>query len=150
MAKTHNPWHMNPGISNVGSFQVSGQPFAEGQIDASTGTGHRLQFPQVTQWVQIYNYDNANDCRVGFSSLGIQGTSYAGGSTGTFTGTNFFMVPASGSQGPGISPVLKHKDSELHLKGSDDVHVVAGLTNILPRSCSGSTGPSWSGSAGVG
>ena len=146
----HNPWNISPGLNHVGAYQVSGRPFAQGEINASAGNGTTVTFPEVTQWVQIYNYDADNDCKVGFSELGLLGTAYTFPNGVTFTGKNYFKVPASGANGPGISPVMHIKISELHLKDADDVYIVAGLTNILAARCSGSSGPSWSGSLGVG
>tara|TARA_R110000744_G_scaffold52108_4_gene111828 strand:- start:1477 stop:1917 length:441 start_codon:yes stop_codon:yes gene_type:complete len=144
-----NSWNMIPGINHVGAYQVSGAPFAEAEIDASSAT-QVVTFPYVTQWIEVYNYDNGNDCKVGFSALGASGVPHTNTATDNVVhGKNYFAVPASGSFGPGVARI-QVKVSHLYLAGSDDVHVVAGLTNILPRSASGSFGPSWSGSSGVG
>ncbi len=145
-----NSWNMIPGINHVGAYQVSGAPFAEANIDASSNT-QAVEFPYVTQWIELYNYDDDNDCKVGFSAYGVAGTAYNNKSTDNIahTGKNYFSVPASGSDGPGVARI-QVKVSHLYLAGSDDMHVVAGLTNILPRSASGSFGHSWSGSLGVG
>ena len=145
-----NSWNMIPGINHVGAYQVSGAPFAEANIDASSAT-QVVEFPYVTQWLEVYNYDNENDCKVGFSHLGVGNLPYKNTATDNIahTGKNYFSVPASGSSGPGVARI-QVKVSHLYLAGSDDMHVVAGLTNILPLSASGSLGHSWSGSLGVG
>ena len=132
-------WELAPGLNNVGSYQVSGRPFASGNIDATDA--EVVKFPMVTRWVQVINLDSTT-LRVGFSELGI-------------SGSNYFTVPASST-----SAVLEVKVSELWLYSPGNANsvadVVAGLTNIEPPSVrfqasgSGYTGPSWSGSAGVG
>ena len=49
------------GLHNVGSYQVSGKPYATGSIDCRTGvTGvAEIAFPSVTSWVSISNLDSA-------------------------------------------------------------------------------------------
>ena len=119
------------GLNNVGSYQVSGAPYA---IDPSTTS---ITFPYVTSWVKIIN-DGSADRKVGFSSNGVGGT-------------NYFLVPATSSTEP-----LHLKLSELYLDSATDVTIVAGLTNIPVariNNLSGSdgiVGNNWSGSAGVG
>jgi hypothetical protein len=119
------------GLNNVGSYQVSGAPYA---IDPSTT---QVSFPFVTSWVKIIN-NGAADRKVGFSANGVAGTSY-------------FVVPASSSTEP-----LHLKLSELHLDSVADVTIVAGLTNLSTQrvdNLSGSggiVGNNWSGSVGVG
>jgi hypothetical protein len=134
-------WELAPGLNNVGSYQVSGRPFAKGGIDASSAT--KVEFPTVTRWITIINNNASSVCKVGFSELGI-------------AGDNYFTVQPKAAGAQSVSARLEVKVSEIWLHGSDDVDVVAGLTNIEPPSVrfqasgSGYTGPSWSGSAGVG
>ncbi len=154
MAKTNNPWHIAPGINNVGSFQVSGAPYVTSSIRAHDGAV-RLQLPSVTRWVQFINYDTTASCKVGFSALGLGIVPYSegGGDVGYHYGHNFFLVPSSSHAQLGRhadSGILEWKVGEIWLEGSSDMTVMAGLTNIKPQSCSGSSGPSWSGSSGVG
>jgi hypothetical protein len=119
------------GLNNVGSYQVSGIPYA---IDPSSTT---VTFPYVTSWVKIIN-DGSADRKVGFSANGVGGT-------------NYFLVPATSSTEP-----LNLKLSELHLDSASDITIVAGLTSIPVQrinNLSGSgdiVGNNWSGSAGVG
>ena len=162
MAKTHNPWHIAPGLNNVGSFQVSGAPYVTSSI-STNAVVRRIQFPQVTSWVKIINYDMTGSCKVGFSALGIgegagDGRPYSssapGGpqpNPGYLFAHNYFTI-SSGSHGEvhRDSGVLDWKVSELWIKGSGNVAILAGLTNIPAPRCSSSFGPSWSGSAGVG
>jgi hypothetical protein len=78
---------------------------------------------------------------VGFSELGV-------------SGSNYFTLEASASNsGYGMLPAMEMKISDLWLYSpakTTDVDVVAGLTSINKNKTSGSLGPSWSGSIGVG
>lgn len=152
----HNPWNIAPGLNNVGSYQVSGQPWATSSIRAHVSP-QRVQFPKVTQWVQIINNDTTASCVVSFSHLGGGSAVYSGshaGSTGYHMGYNYFTVAAAldaaGTDVHSRTAVLDWKVSELWVRTSSDVTIIAGLTNIKPESCGGETGPSWSGSSGVG
>lgn len=134
-----NPsWQAKVGINHVGAYQVSGQPYASAGIECDDATV--VEFPYVTRWVQVVNRDNT-PLRVGFSELGV-------------SGSNYFLCPPSSSSGPGVTPVLELKVGQLWLYSpgnpSSTADVVAGLTSIEVDRCSGSAGPSWSGSSGVG
>jgi len=115
------------GLNNVGSYQVSGMPYA---ITPSTTS---ISFPYVTRWVNIIN-SGSSDVEVGFSSNGL-------------AGDEKFVVRGESQSGP-----LELKITQLHFSSVADVSVVAGLTN-LPVSRVDNISPSgsnWSGSAGVG
>ena len=127
-------WKMDVGVNHAPAYQVSGRPFATGSINASTAT--KIEFPYVTRWIYVMNHGSSH-CRVGFSQAGVGGTNY------------FSIGPETGSE-TNFTQRLELKVSEIWLSGSNDVSVVAGLTSILPDRVSGSIGPSWSGSAGVG
>ena len=143
-------WNLTPGLNHVGAYQVSGQPFASGSIDAKLGSrpgGFEVAFPYVTRWFKVINKDNTNDCKVAFSLSGMTGSN------------NYFTVSArSGSAadllpGAGLigdSGVLELKVSAIWISGSTNVDVVAGLTKIDVGSTNTSTGANWSGSSGVG
>jgi len=140
-------FNLEPGLTFVGSYQVSGKPFASASIDARHGLrvgGFEVAFPYVSRWFKVINKDSTNDCRVGWSVSGV-------------TGSNYFTVPkadvdANGAVGD--SGVLELKVSAIWVSGSTDVDIVAGLTNIPPGRTSTGTppgsGPNWSGSSGVG
>ena len=133
-----------PGLGNVGSFQVSGKPWATGSLDARGLV--RLEFPSVTRWVQVNNNGSAS-LDVGFS-LG-----------GMLTTDNFITIPSSASLGP-----VDLKVTQLFLLGGarNSSSVMAGLTGIIPAQLdlasgsivmmggAGIVGPNWSGSSGVG
>ena len=123
------------GLGNASSYQVSGKPWAQGGINATQATS--VSFPECTRWVQIVN-NTSNDLKVGFSNFGVEGS-------------NYFTVA-----GDGKSDRLELKLTELHLSGSSNVDVVAGLT-FIDASSIDNAGVSpetpfinWSGSAGVG
>jgi hypothetical protein len=123
------------GLNNVGSFQVSGMPFA---ISGSTGgTIVKISFPYVTKWVQIQNYDGTHALSIGFSQNGVNNTNHFGLDKKTTT------------------PVYDLKITELYLRGETlandvDYHVIAGLTNIpverINNSAVSPSGSNWSGS----
>ena len=74
------------GISNVGSYQVSGIPYATSSIAApsNAGTPTEITFPDVAQRVFVSNVSTGSVLRVGFSSNGTKGS-------------NYFLIPAATS-----------------------------------------------------
>jgi len=139
----NNAWNMRVGINNVGSYQVSGKPWASGSINALHGHrpgGHEIQFPYVAKWLKVINNDETNICKVAFSVSSMTGSS------------NFFTVDAADFDafGAGNSGVLDLKVSSIWISGSTDVDVVAGLTSIESISTRTDVGANWSGSSGVG
>ena len=142
MANFTKSYKANVGLNHVPAYQASGRPYASGSIVCKDDTKNviaKLEFPTVTRWIYVTNH-GADAVRVGFSELGV------------VSGSNYFRiagVAANGNSAP-QSIRLEVKVSELYLSGSTSVDVVAGLTTIPEHRTSGSTGPSWSGSAGVG
>jgi hypothetical protein len=122
--------YIKVGLSNVGSYQVSGQPWLSGNIDASTSA--KVQFPFVTGWVVVKNNHDQDALKVGFSALGIDAK-------------NYMTVGPEEWLGP-----LEVKVTEMHFKGSDSVDVLAGLTNIprgtINNPSNSPAGTNWSGS----
>ena len=133
-------WNLEPGLNNVGSFQVSGAPYASASIDGNHGTrpgGYEVAFPYVTSWFQVFaSGSDSGECKVAFSVSGM-------------TGSNYFTIPSGQDSGQ-----MKLKVSSIWVSGSSKVNVVAGLTNIPTIRTSTGTppgaGPNWSGSVGVG
>jgi hypothetical protein len=145
------------GLHNVGSYQVSGKPFASGGIDCATDLT-QVKFPSVTNWVKIINAGGGGThaastvgaLRVGFSEGGIvQGNS-------TLGQNRYLYVPASSSIH------LDLKLSEIYLEGGQagKISVVAGLTFINTASINNAqvspnnsstdtTHTNWTGSLGV-
>ena len=128
-------WKIHAGINHVGSYQVSGIPFATASVDAMAASGTVVRFPYVTKWVKIETGENA-DLKIGFSKHGINGQ-----------GQNYFKLIGAPTRND--TGVLELKVSEIWLSGSKNCSVMAGLTGILPQRADGTAGPSWSGSAGV-
>ncbi len=129
-------YQANVGLNHVPAYQVSGQPFATGSIDA-TGGAVVVRFPYVTRWVNIINHDT-NELTCSFSEAGLSGDNH------------FKLHRTHGSNEGDYSPRLELKVSEMWFTGSADFDVVAGLTSIPTSRVTTDSGPSWSGSAGVG
>lgn len=127
-------YNYKAGLGNVGSYQVSGAPYVNGALNATTEV--KLTFPSVTSWIVVSNADGDGILKIGFSSLGI-GVN------------NNFLELATGA----VSPRLEVKVTELYLVGSDNVSVMAGLTGIESTSINNGvispSGTNWSGSLGA-
>ena len=122
------------GLQNVGSYQVSGQPFLSSSITvpANSAAPLEIKFDQVTKFVIIRNEtDSAGDIRVGFSSGGL-------------AGTNFVRLAVSESLSADykVTSVFLRSNTAAQQSAS----IVAGLTNIPSERLSAN----WSGSNGVG
>jgi len=130
-------YHANVGLNHTPAYQVSGRPFATGSVDATTA--EKIEFPFLTRWIQVLNHGNG-DVKVGFSQNGVD------------NGYNYFRVaqPDNDATSAPTSARLELKVSELWISGSNSVDIVAGLTTVPVSRASGSTGPSFSGSSGVG
>ena len=122
------------GLQNVGSYQVSGQPFLSSSITVPANSAEPLEikFDQVTKFVIIRNEtDSAGDIRVGFSSNGLKNE-------------NFVRLAVSESLS------ADYKVTSVFLRSGDSseqsASIVAGLTNIPSSRLSAN----WSGSNGVG
>jgi hypothetical protein len=129
------------GLNNVGSYQVSGIPFATGSVNCTEAT--KISFPYVSRWIIVTNNGTTN-AHIGFSEIGVDGTNY------------FKIGKAGGADLTVVSPRIEMKLTEIWVSGSNDISIVAGLTNIpvaRVNNLSGSgdvVGNNWSGSAGVG
>jgi hypothetical protein len=133
------------GLSNVGSYQSSGVPYATSSIAApsNAGTPTEVSFPDVTQRIFVSNITSSADLRVGFSANGVKGT-------------NYFLIRA-GSAGLYPTQEFRVKVSSIfllsHTTTPTSASVFAELTNISKNHLqnSGPTNlPNWSGSVGVG
>ena len=122
------------GIHNVGSYQVSGQPFLSSSITVPANTAEPLEikFQQVTKFVIIRNEtDSAGDIRVGFSSLGVKNENYVRLAISESLSADYKVT----------SVFLRSADSS-----EQSASIVAGLTNIPHERLTNN----WSGSNGVG
>lgn len=132
------------GLSNVGSYQVSGIPFVSGSITVvKDAAPTQISFPDVTKRIIVSVKNGSNDVRVGFSANGVSNGNFFTLSSGTTVASRLTMDV---------------KVSSIYLfcnTGSTNslVDVAAELTNISTSHLqnSGPTGlPNWSGSIGVG
>ena len=135
MANIYTSRVPRPGLGDAGSYQVAGKPFIQNNTAGGT---RKIEFPTVTQWVQIHNNDPAPGgmCVVALSELAV------------VTPVNSFLVaPADAATGvPTKSDIYNWKISEIWIDNTADVTILAGLTGIS----TGSINQNWSGSAGVG
>lgn len=131
------------GLGHAAAYQVSGKPFASGNITAPALSGDpiKIEFPAVTRWVKIVPVtgSGATHLRIGFSENGIKDSNYFR----YLAGNNFNHEMASPEP-------LELKVKELWFIGdsSETVNfdIVAGLTTIP----TGTLPNNWSGSLGVG
>ena len=136
-----------PGVSSVGQYQMSGQPFATSSfvVPANGQPPVEISFPHVTQWVYVQNNGSVG-VKVGFSSQGTTGSDAGGDATNNY----FFAIPSDAAY---QLPILRVRVKSLFLVSEEaattDVAVVAGLTGIVSE-LRGTDGPNYSGSLGVG
>ena len=131
------------GLGNVGSYQVSGKPFASTVTAPASGATnfHKFDFPSVTKEITIINNGpTIKPVRVAFAHFGLD--------------ANYILVhPTLDGVGP---TTLNVKATELYVMSNDSatpsVSVYASLTNVpIERVNNASpTGSNWSGSLGVG
>ena len=132
----------NPGLGSVGSYQMSGIPYATSSltVPANNTAALKIQFPYVTKFVTIINTGSATTpvLRVGFSALGTSGS-----------GTNYFSL----AYGESYTGEWRLEDLFLisNTAAQTSASIIAGLTPI-PRGVPSfvATGNNWSGSSGVG
>lgn len=139
MASIDNSYQIRKvGPNHVGSYQISGRPFATGSltVPANTAAAYEVSFPYIVIDFTVRN-DNASggdDIKIGFSDTGVSGS-----------GTNYFTL------GPGDSYSGRMRISELYLQSSTSTpgtaSVVAALTGIQADA---NYRYQWSGSVGVG
>ena len=127
------------GLNNVGSYQVSGMPFATGSLTipaSGSATPLKIEFPYVTSWFSVIN-TNTKHIRVGFSEAGVKNGNY-----------NYFLIHEDTKPTWNQFPL---KVTEIYLlsdtgQSIGNASVVAGLTNIPTARIENN----WSGSVGVG
>jgi len=132
----------NAGLGSVGSYQMSGIPFASSSITVpvNSATPLKIQFPYVAKFVTVVNENSGSNVaiRVGFSALGISGSA-----------TNYFLL----DNGESYTGEWRIEDIFLisNTTAQSSASIIAGLTPI-PRGVPAITGSgnNWSGSLGVG
>ena len=135
------------GLSNVGSYQVSGIPYLTGTTaPVSSSAPVEIVFPDVTQRIIVSNTGLA-DLRIGFSANGVKNTN------------NYYVLHQhDGTTSSDYSKIdLRVKVSSIFLLSNSgstttSVRIAAELTNIdtMLLNNSGPSGSNWSGSVGVG
>ena len=135
------------GLSNVGSYLVSGKPFTSAvtvPASASSATPVEVQFPTVTKQITL-SHDGATGkhVRVAFAAHGVKDTV-----------NNYFLVPPAVDGG---AVPLDVKATELYAMchdGTSDITLtVFGALTGIPQERVNNISPSgsnWSGSSGVG
>jgi hypothetical protein len=117
------------GLGSIGSYQISGIPWASSSLSADATTPLQVDFFNVTRFIVVKN-TSANKLRVGFSENGVNGS-------------NYFLLGKDESFSADI------RVTRLYLRGDTGTAVgsiVAGLTGITGDHLM----TNWSGSAGVG
>jgi len=137
------------GLNNVGSYQVSGIPYASGSLTApaSGGTPIKVEFPYVTRWVKVIPItgSSTSHLRIGFSENGVKNGNY------------YRMLAGNNANHEAVAPEpLELKVTELYFCSDNsatiEFDVVAGLTGIAVERVTNvsPSGSNWSGSVGVG
>jgi len=124
------------GFHNVGSYQVSSEPWLSSSITvpANSGTPLEISFPKITKFLIVRNDSGSSgDLRVGFSALGVQGA----------VNENYAIL--SGSESLSVDYRVKSVFLLSHTTTPQTASIVAGLTMIPPRNFG-----NWTGSSGVG
>ena len=139
-----NDFIYSVGLNNVGSYQVSGIPFATGNltVPASGTVPLKIEFPFVTQWISVTNV-NSKHVRLGFSSNGVEDNT-----------DNYILIHQDNH--PTFN-IYNLKLTEVYLMSDTGQSVgnfslIAGLTNIPVERVNNisPSGSNWSGSIGVG
>ncbi len=131
-----NPYYTpQSGLGSIGSYQISGIPWASSSIAGPpvTDTPTEIVFPTITKFVVVKNVNPSSaNLRVGFSENGVKNTN------------NYFLLGKNESFGADI------RVTKLYLLSDGDnavsASVIVGLTGIDSQNLPNS----WSGSVGVG
>lgn len=136
------------GLSNAGSYVVSGKPYLSSSIIPASGAAafHKFDFPAVTKEIVISCSgsvsNNRHSVRLAFSEAGLKGHL-----------NNYFLLDME----DGASPlVLNVKATELYAMSDNAqtpfLSVYAALTGISVERVTAvsPSGSNWSGSSGVG
>lgn len=138
------------GLGNVGSYQVSGKPYASSSAVPASGAGvpaasHKFVFPTVTKEITVINNGaSGKPVRVAFSTNGLEDHV-----------KNYILVhPAVDGV---ANTTINVKATELYVMSNDGattttVSVYAALTGISVDRINNITpsGSNWAGTAGVG
>ena len=153
MANISPQYRYQNGPGHVGSYQISGIPYATGAFDvpALGAAPLAINFPNVTKYIIIQNEVTDAKVRVGFSALGVSGSAAPGGGA-KGSGNYYVLVPGENKLELGdirVESIYLLADASSAVPG---VSLIAGLTGIITGSIPGRVPGTlnWSGSAGVG
>tara|TARA_R110002020_G_scaffold359772_1_gene572474 strand:- start:27 stop:476 length:450 start_codon:yes stop_codon:yes gene_type:complete len=147
------PYRYQNGPGHVGSYQISGIPYATASVlvPALGAAPLEINFPNVTKYITISNEVTNAKIRVGFSALGVTGSNdNAGGVMGS--GNYYVLVAGEDKLELGdirVESIYLLADATSAVPG---VSLVAGLTGVHTGSIPGRIPGTlnWSGSSGVG
>ena len=118
------------GLQNVGSYQVSGQPYLSGSTTRTTvGSyvdGH-FHFPSVTKKITITNNETHNNAIVSFAPIDLSAASYGFSNNASGSGNWLFL---SASQTIEMNVKSKEIFVSPYTNNTCSVTVFAELTNI--------------------
>tara|TARA_R110002020_G_scaffold9035_14_gene36215 strand:- start:4853 stop:5275 length:423 start_codon:yes stop_codon:yes gene_type:complete len=129
MGRNTNSWPA-PGLYNVGSYQVSGQPYISGSTSLVAGAEEKVEFPYVTKTVTVVNHSSYT-LRVHFNSTG----STKGGEQGVINGVHYVELDSDED-----SYTFNAKCKEIYVSapsgngGAVNYRVIAELTGISTTS----------------
>ena len=99
-----------PGISNVGSYQVSGIPFVTGSESLAADGEDKISFSHVTRSITVQNH-TADVIRVHFASKDT---------ANTISGFHFIELDGTAGAGEMAQVTMNVKCSELYISAPDD------------------------------
>jgi hypothetical protein len=138
------------GLGNSAAYQVSGVPYATASIQTPVlGTApYEHSFPFVTKFVTITNTTTGVNIplRVGFSALGITGSSQGGGSPPPDGASDHYFILDNGESYTGEFRISRLYFLSNGTGAAPTVSIIAGITGVP----SADLVTNWSGSAGVG
>ena len=138
-----NFYQYSKGVGNVGSYQISGIPYATASFTVAGygSTPTEVEFPFVTKFVTISNTNTGANVplRFGFSQNGVSGS--AAGAVG-----NHYFVLDNGDSYTGEFRITNLYLISDTASTETSASIIAGLTGIKP----GELTNNWTGSVGVG
>ena len=141
--------YQQPALGKVGQYQMSGVPWISSSIRVPVlgEVPDAYGFSSVTKFVTITNTNTGTNVplRVGFSMLGVTGSSYGEGGLSNDGGNSYFVLD-NGESYTGewrVSAVYLLSDT---VDVPTSASIIAGLTGISAEMLP----DNWSGSSGVG
>ena len=134
-------YYRQPGIAEVGQYQMSSIPWATSSIEIADGESAQIKFYNITKFVTVINTSVGTNAelRVGWSPDGVEGPEAGAPS-------NYFVL----NNGESYTGEWRIASLYLYAGGSIGLtaSVIAGLTGVPTASLPGFT--NWIGNEGVG